>query len=148
MLNRDQGESRMKLESSFEIPIPAWAVIHGSLRYKITPQMFSMQRIYEKTLVNTQSTDFGEVADIVSHIKGAIKPTMTPCTQPNRVGSGGGPSSSSSSELSPSLSFGPPVVSSYKGGLESSWLEKPSQTFSTVAKIFKISTNFLGEFLV
>lgn len=49
---------------------------------------------------------------------GLMPPTMTPCTQPKRVGSGSGSfcSSSSSSELSLKS-----VVSSYKGGLKSSW---------------------------
>lgn len=44
------------MKFGFDIPTPAWAVIHGSLRYKITPQMFSMQRIYEKT----STKDLGE----------------------------------------------------------------------------------------
>lgn len=46
--------------------------------------------------------------------------TRTPCTQPKRVGSGGGSFwSSSSSELSPPPTC-PAVVSSYMGGLKSS----------------------------
>lgn len=66
------------------------------------------------------------VVSVKTHIRLVVKttltlPTMTPCIQPNRVGSGGGSlcSSSSSQELSaliPCL----PVVSSYIGGLVSS----------------------------
>lgn len=29
--------------------MPAWAVIQGNLKYKITPQMFNIQRIYKKS---------------------------------------------------------------------------------------------------
>lgn len=35
-----------------DVPMPAWAVIQGSLRYKITPQMFNMQRIYGTTIID------------------------------------------------------------------------------------------------
>lgn len=53
--------------------------------------------------------------------RGQTVPTKTPWTHPKRVGSGGGSfcSSPSSSELSPS-SICLAVVSSYRGGLESS----------------------------
>lgn len=41
-------EMESGIEIGLDIPIPAWAVIQGSLKYKITPQIFNMQRICKK----------------------------------------------------------------------------------------------------
>lgn len=43
-------------EFLFDSPTPAWAVIQGNLKYKITPQMFNMQRIYNETQLLTEFT--------------------------------------------------------------------------------------------
>lgn len=50
-----------QITTETDAPIPAWAVIQGSLRYRITPQIFSIQRIYREyknTAVRLELTAF------------------------------------------------------------------------------------------